>query len=82
MFTTFNEIFGLLPFLFLIFNCGENVTAAYDAINESVYNISWSVWPVELQRHLVPMLLIAGRPVYFDSIISLNCSRDSYKRVR
>lgn len=81
MTTTLDEIFILLPFLFLTCHIGENVTTAYAGMNEAMFNISWYLWPVELQQHLVPMILIAGQPVYFNSIVSLNCSHESYKRV-
>lgn len=81
MVTSLSEVATLLPFLFLICYIGENVAKAFNTMNESMYNISWHLWPVELQQYLPAMLMIARQPVYFESIVSLNCSLESFKRV-
>lgn len=73
---------ALLPFLYLICHLGEIVTNAYFNLNSSIYNVSWYLCPVEIQKCILPMLLAAEQPIYFNSIASLNCSHDTFKRVK
>lgn len=72
----------LMPFVFLICHIGENVSTAYEKVHGATYNISWHLWPVEMQKFMSPMLLIAEQPVYFQSIIAMNCSHESFQKVK
>lgn len=81
LFTSMSEMLSLLPFLFMMCHFGENVTIAFENLNESIYNISWYLAPVKLQKYLVPMLATSGESFYFESIASLNCSHQSFKKV-
>lgn len=74
-------IVTLMPFLFLVCYVGEHVTTVYLDLKDSIYNISWFLCPLDLQRYIVPMLMNADKPVYFESFGTLNCTNDTFKRV-
>lgn len=71
-----------LPMFFLTCHLGEMVTTAYDRINEPVYEQAWHLWPLHLQKDLIPMLISIQQPVVFKGLFALDCSRDTFKRVR
>lgn len=74
-------ILAVMPFLSLICLVGENVTTVYLELKDSIYNISWFMWPVRMQQYMVPMLMHADKPITFESFGSLNCSHDTFKKV-
>lgn len=71
-----------LPMFLLTCDLGEMVTTAFDEVNEPVYAQAWHLWPLELQKHLIPMLMSIQQPVVFRGLFALDCSRDTFKRVR
>lgn len=71
----------LLPFLFLICYVGEIVTTVYLDLADAIYEISWYLCPVREQFYIIPMLLHADKPIYFESIGSLNCSHEAFAKV-
>lgn len=71
-----------LPMFVLTCNLGEMVTTAFDELDESIYGLSWHLWPLRLQKHIIPVLIAIQRPVVFKGLFALDCSRDTFKRVR
>lgn len=57
------------------------VTAAFDEIGEPVYAQAWHLWPLGLQKDIIPVLIATQRPVTFKGFFALDCSRDTFKRV-
>lgn len=70
-----------LPFFYPTCALGENVTAAFAGMNESIYEISWYACPVDFQKYLIPMILMAEKPFRIHVFGSLDCSRDTFKHV-
>lgn len=70
-----------VPPLFLACNLGEIVSIAFENANETIYQITWYACPVELQKCLVPMLLITERPFHMPVFGQLDCSRAAFKAV-
>lgn len=79
----FSRAIIFLPSLFLLCFIGERVTTSFDELNESVYAMTWYILPIKLQRgFLVPMMAIVNKPIVLKGVSSLNCSHDTFKRVR
>lgn len=75
------EIFTVMPFLLLMCHFGENVTIAFEKVDETTCNIQWYLGPLELQRHFVMIQAMAQRPVHFQSVMSHTCSHASFQSV-
>lgn len=71
-----------LPFFFVVNNIGENVSTAFGALNESIYDLTWYASPLDLQRYLISMLSITQRPLRIPVFAEFDCCRDTFKRVR
>lgn len=77
--------FGLmcawLPFFFMLNDSGESVMHNIGAINQSIFQQSWYLYPVELQRYLIPIQITAQRPAYLEGFAHINFSRETFSRV-
>lgn len=71
----------VIPILLLVCVVGEMVTTAYGDLNETVYGLSWHLWPIKLQKNILPILIRTQKPVVFKGLFTLDCSRDTFKRV-
>lgn len=70
-----------LPFFFVVNNVGENVTTAFDSMNEAMYVVTWYGIPIELQKYLIPMLLSTEAPMRVPVFANSCCSRGTFKEV-
>lgn len=75
-------LFVFLPFFFLVNNIGENVSIAFDAVNESMYEMKWYACPLDLQKYFIPMIGITQRSHRIPVFAVYDCCRDTFKRVR
>lgn len=71
-----------VPPLFLACNLGEIVSIAFDTANTTIYQIKWYECPVNLQKCLIPMLLVTEIPYHMPIFGQLDCSRATFKLVR
>lgn len=81
MINAFSRTTTFLPMFMLTCDLGEMVTAAFGEIDEPVYAQAWHLWPLDLQKDIIPVLIAAQRPVTFKGFFALDCSRDTFKRV-
>lgn len=75
-------IMSLLPILYLICHLGETVTISFIDLSFSAYDIPWFLCPVRIQNYIVPIVRATKTPVYFKSIAGMECTNDTFKRVR
>lgn len=75
-------LLALMPFLFLLCYIGENVTTAYLDLNGKIFQISWYMCPLQVQKYIPFMMTHAQKEIYFKSFGSLDCTLDTFKRVR
>lgn len=71
----------LVPILLLMCVFGEMVTTAFGELNETVYELSWHLWPIKLQKHVPVILIKTQKPVTFKGLFTMDCSRDTFKKV-
>lgn len=76
-----NGICIMLPFMFIFCHFGENVKTAYLDLSDSIYGISWYLYPVKIQKLLPVILMSSAKPIRFESVGSLDCSYETFKSV-
>lgn len=66
---------------FLLCNLGEDVTSHYANVNDSIYQISWYLCPLELQKSFKLMIMISQKPIYLEGFARFQCNRETFNRV-
>lgn len=59
----------------------EQIVAAFEKINESAYEMSWYLMPIDMRKQLLSMMAIAQRPVYLRGFGSIRCSHAFFRKV-
>lgn len=72
---------AVMPFLFAVCYVGGMVTNVYLDLKESIYDISWFMCPLHMKNYILMMLILADKPIVFESFGSLNCSNDTFNKV-
>lgn len=60
---------------------GDEVTNGFEVINDSVYQCSWNEFPLELQKLLPTMMIIAQNLVYVHGYMNTKCTREVLQKV-
>lgn len=74
-------ICALLPILSMICYVGEGVRTKYLQLNDAIYDVSWYLYPVKLEKLVPLMLMHAEKPAKFESVGGLDCSLETLKTV-
>lgn len=70
-----------MPLFYLLCYFGENVTTALNNLDYSIYERSWYLYPLEFRQYVVVMMMAAQKPIYFEGVARLQCSRADFKLV-
>lgn len=76
-----SHLISFLPLFFLICDYGEMVRSALDDMDELIYGMEWYSCPIELQKNLIVMLAVIRQQIDMKGLLSMNCSRFTFKRV-
>lgn len=60
---------------------GQQVSNAFDEINDEIDLLDWYLYPIEIQRMLVPIMIYAQKPAVVNFFGSVECSREQVKKV-
>lgn len=74
-------VLGWLPFFYWTCNSGEHVATSFSKMDDSIYNISWHLYPSSLQKYFILIIMMAHRPVYIRGYAWITCSRETFKLV-
>lgn len=66
-------------FLFCFF--GEHLLNTFENLNESIFTVEWYRFPMESQKLLITMLVVAQRPISIRGFGSQACTHESFKEV-
>lgn len=71
-------------FGFILFYCefGERVSNAFEEIHDTITRFEWYMFPVEMQKLLPIMLIVAEHDVPVEVFGNLTCCREIFKKVR
>lgn len=78
-------VFLSAALLYITYLClfGEKVTTQFDKVNYSIDQCSWYEFPMEMQRILPMMLMMAQKPVFIEAAyLNIGCSREQLKKVK
>lgn len=76
-------IIALTAFGYVFFACemGERFSNQFESINDQMDQFKWYSFPLEVQRMLPAIILIAQQPVGIECFGSVLCLRESFKKV-
>lgn len=70
-----------IPFFYLFCDIGGSVSAAFADLNQLIYENSWELCPMELQKYTILMMASTQKPIHMKGFGSLHCSRETFKIV-
>lgn len=60
---------------------GQQATNAFSDMNDALDKIDWYLYPIEIQRMLVPVMIYSQKPALLEFFGSIACSREQFKKV-
>lgn len=73
--------FWAIALIFATCECIQRFTNAFDDINDAIERLDWYLYPIEIQRLLIPIMMYAQKPVVIEVFGSISCSRDQFRKV-
>lgn len=73
--------FWALSLQFATCECVQRFTNTFSDINDTLVQLTWYTYPVEVQRLLVPFIMYAQKPVGLTFFGSISCSREQFRKV-
>lgn len=70
-----------LTFVFIACELGQRLTDAFEEIEDIVDHFDWYLFPNEIKRILLIVMVIAQQPVEMECFGSISCSRVTFKNV-
>lgn len=67
--------------LFIFCNNGDEVTEKFMRIGNSMYELNWHLYPIELRKHIPLTMAIAQTPIYLRGFGRTECTRDVFKKI-
>ena len=67
--------------IFFVCELGEKVTHQFNLFNEEICNCDWFLFPIEIQRIFLIVLLGAQQPAVIQGYANTTCTRDTFKNV-
>lgn len=71
-----------LNLVFATCEIGQRVSNNCSGIEEEMVHLDWYLYPIEIQRMLIPVMIYIQKPVEIVFFGSLACSREQFKQVR
>ena len=59
----------------------EQISNGFEEVSDTIYQLDWYTYPMEIQRMLPIILNHAQQPVEIVSFGNIVCSRDTFKKV-
>lgn len=73
--------FWALNLVFAACECVQRFTDAFGEINDVIDQLDWYLYPVEIQRLLIPIMMNAQKPVTINFFGSITCCREQFRKV-
>lgn len=76
-------IYGFYSFgvVFAVCEWGQSVTNAFEEITDEIETFDWYLFPLELQRMLPMILMVAQQSVEFECFGSISIRREYFRKV-
>lgn len=70
-----------LNLVFIVCEMGQRASNNWSSFEEEVIQLHWYLYPIKIQRMLIPLMLYAQKPVVFEFFGKFSCSREQFKKV-
>lgn len=67
--------------IFIICELGERLTDHFNEISIGIFQCDWYIFPIDVQKMFLIVLLNAQTPITIRGFGNLNCTRDKFKDV-
>lgn len=71
----------VLAMVFAVCECAQRMTNAFGDINDTIVQLHWYLYPIEIQRLIVQFVMYAQKPVEIAFFGSIQCSRERFRKV-
>lgn len=74
-------MFWSYTFMFIYCELGEKVSEAFEKLNESIDQLDWYLFSIEIQRLLPTFMIASQQPILIRGLGGSVYTRDTFKRV-
>ena len=67
--------------MFIACEISQRVNDAFNGLNLTIHQFDWYLFPIEIQRMLPMIIVVAQQPVTLECFGSISCSREVFKNV-
>lgn len=78
---TITEVFHAFFTVGLVCEMGERVCDMFSAIDETMDEIDWYLYPIDVQRMLPAIMIVAQKQIYVEFFGSITASRETFRQV-
>lgn len=78
---TIAEAFHVILTVGLACEMGERVCGMFSAVDETMDEIDWYLYPIEVQRMLPAIMIVAQKSIYVEFFGSITASRETFQQV-
>lgn len=71
----------IVVWLFIYCFFGDSMTQKCGEVNEIVFDLTFYMYPIALQRYLILIMAVAQKPFYITGLQITRCSLESFKKV-
>lgn len=76
------QAFLAFVLLFVVCEIGQQTTDAFNEVEYAIDRLDWYLYPIKMQKMLVPIMVYAQKPVDMEFFGSFTCNRDQFKKAR
>lgn len=79
--TLFGEMFWSVTCIFLYCEFGDRVTNEFEELNDAIDQLKWYDFPIEIQRMMPIIMILAQKPVEIRGYGNIACARHVFLKV-
>lgn len=70
-----------MSYIFVVCFFGDSVTTRFAEIGDTICECNWYEFPLNIQKMLLTMLIVAQKPVYIQGLRDTHCTLEFLKKV-
>lgn len=67
--------------LYLLCHVGDTLTQRYEGLRSITYNLDWYLYPLNTQKNMQMIMILAEKKVYLKGFGGIGCDRNVFKKV-
>lgn len=77
---TISEVFDVIIAVGTACELGERTNEMFGAIDDTFNETDWYLYPIEVQRMLSAVMIVAQKPIYVELFGSVTASRETFRQ--